>query len=157
LPATHEPSETDSSAAEAPQPGGSEHILLVEDDELVRRLTCEMLEREGYTVTSAASPDEALAHAGAWDLLLTDVVMPVMNGPELAQRLVAERGPFRVLFTSGYSGDTMVERGTLDPSVPLLEKPFSRSELALMVRGVLDAAPAGYAQASPPVSEPASA
>jgi two-component system, cell cycle sensor histidine kinase and response regulator CckA len=158
LPATHEPSETGCSAAEAPQPGGSERILLVEDDELVRRLTCEMLEREGYTVTAAASPEEALGLADAWDLLLTDVVMPVMNGPELAARFAAERGPLRVLFTSGYSGDTMVERGTLDPSVPLLEKPFSRHDLALMVRGVLDSAPAGYGtQASPPVSQPTSA
>ena len=70
---------------------------------------------EGFVLDLDADRlDEALAHAGAWDLLLTDVVMPVMNGPELAQRLVAERGPFRVLFTSGYSGDTMVERGTLD-------------------------------------------
>jgi two-component system, cell cycle sensor histidine kinase and response regulator CckA len=158
LPATREPAETGPSAAEAPQPGGSERILLVEDDELVRRLTCEMLEREGYSVTAAASPEEALGLAGAWDLLLTDVVMPVMNGPELAARFAAERGPLRVLFTSGYSGDTMVERGTLDPSVPLLEKPFSRNDLALMVRGVLDGPPGGYGtQASPPVSQPTSA
>ena len=149
LPSTDEPVESCPDGSERSQPGGSEHILLVEDDDLVRRLTCEMLEREGYRVTSAASPDEALAEPGAWDLLLTDVVMPAMNGPELAARLAAERGPFRVLFTSGYSGDTMVERGTLDPSVPLLEKPFSRAELALRVRGALEA--------PPPVPQPASA
>ena len=158
LPATYERAERRPPVVEDPQPCGSEHILLVEDDELVRRLTCEMLEREGYTVIAAASPDEALRHTGAWDLLLTDVVMPVMNGPELAARLVEQRGSFRVLFTSGYSGDTMVERGTLDPSVPLLEKPFGRSELAQVVRAVLDAPPAGYgAHSSPPVSQPTSA
>ncbi|MGI9110701.1 MAG: PAS domain-containing protein [Gaiellaceae bacterium] len=144
LPVTQEAPERrkhpDDSAARA----GSERILLVEDDELVRRLTCALLEREGYRVIVAATPLEALGYEGEWDLLLTDVVMPELNGPELATRLGAERPPFQVLFTSGYSGETMVERGALDPGAPLLQKPFSRAQLAGMVRDVLDAPPSGY-------------
>ena len=118
--------------------GGSERILLVEDDDLVRKLTHEMLVREGYTVTAAGTPEDALRHDEPWDLLLTDVVMPTMNGPQLAARLAAERPRFRVLFTSGYSGETMVARGALDPEAPLLQKPFTNRELAQSVRDVLD-------------------
>ncbi|MEJ7567498.1 MAG: PAS domain-containing protein [Gaiellaceae bacterium] len=154
LPATDESAEPTPSADEvSPRAAGNERILLVEDDELVRRLTCEMLELEGYRVCAAASPLEALGYEGAWDLLLTDIVMPEMNGPQLAARLGAERPPFQVLFTSGYCGDTMVERGALDPSAPLLQKPFSRAQLAGMVRDVLDAPPSGYGRrTSTPVS-----
>ncbi|HXH87250.1 MAG TPA: PAS domain S-box protein [Gaiellaceae bacterium] len=117
---------------------GSERILLVEDDELVRKLTYEMLSRAGYSVVSADSPEDALEHDEDWDLLLTDVVMPRMNGPQLAARLASERPPFRVLFTSGYSGETMIERGALDPAAPLLQKPFTNHELVRSVREVLD-------------------
>ncbi len=148
LPATDELAELSERSDDSSPRAGNERILLVEDDELVRRLTCEMLEREGNRVSAAASPLEALGHEGGWELLLTDVVMPGMNGPQLAARLGAERPPFQVLFTSGYSGDTMVERGALDPGAPLLQKPFSKAELAGMVRDVLDSPPSGYGQAS---------
>jgi PAS domain S-box-containing protein len=126
-------------AAPEPEPaGGCERILLVEDDELVRRLTHEMLVREGYVVAAAGTPEVALAHEEPRDLLLSDVVMPSMNGPQLAARLAADRPRFRVLFTSGYSGETMVSRGALDPEAPLLQKPFTNRELVERVRDVLD-------------------
>ncbi len=135
---------TDAVRAEAAGPalepclGGCERILFVEDDDLVRRLTHEMLEREGYSVTVCETPLEALEYEGEWDLLLTDVVMPALNGPQLALRLAETRPPFRVLFTSGYSGDTMIEEGALDPDMALLQKPFSRDELTRRVREALD-------------------
>jgi two-component system, cell cycle sensor histidine kinase and response regulator CckA len=119
---------------------GDGTILLVEDEAVIRRLAAEMLERQGYTVLTAADPQTALEIAAAEpeiDLLLTDVVMPQMNGSELARRLVAERPSLRVLFTSGYPADAIAGRGLLDDEATLLCKPFSSAELVVAVRDVL--------------------
>jgi len=118
-------------------PRGSETILLVEDEDIVRRLVAEMLERQGYRVIAAAGPDEALEVAEPYDLLLTDVVMPSMTGPELAERLVERRPGVGVLFMSGYSGAAVADRGAL--IADLLEKPFAIDQLASKVREALDA------------------
>jgi PAS domain S-box-containing protein len=116
--------------------GGSETVLLVEDDDVVRRLTAEMLERQGYRVLVAAGPSEALAVEEPWDVLLTDVVMPGMSGPELAERLRERLPGARVLFVSGYSGQAVAREGGLGGE--LLEKPFTAEELARKVRTVLE-------------------
>ena len=117
---------------------GSETVLLVEDEEIVRTLTTTMLEANGYRVLTAATPEEAFAVDERYDLLLTDVVMPGMTGVELWRRLVERGSRAAVLFTSGYSA-TVVADGALLPG-QLLEKPFSADELASGVRAALDAA-----------------
>jgi PAS domain S-box-containing protein len=117
-------------------PRGTETVLLVEDEELVRRLTSAMLQRQGYQVLAAASPQEALAIAAPYDLVLTDVVMPGMSGPELVERLRSEHDA-AVLFTSGYSAAAVSDRAALPGA--LLEKPFTLEDLARGVRGALDA------------------
>jgi len=119
-------------------PRGSETVLLVEDEDMVRRLTVEMLERQGYRVVAASSPAEALTVEEPYALLLTDVVMPGMTGPELAERLSGRRPRAAVLFTSGYSGAAVADHGTLADR--FLEKPFTLEQLARKVRDTLDAA-----------------
>jgi two-component system cell cycle sensor histidine kinase/response regulator CckA len=120
-------------------PRGHETVLLVEDEEAVRVIISAVLRRQGYTVIEASSPNYALElfdrHAGQIDLLLTDVVMPVMNGPALAQRLVAIRPALRVLFISGYAGLASPE--IQNPNVGFLSKPFQTSVLAARVREML--------------------
>jgi two-component system, cell cycle sensor histidine kinase and response regulator CckA len=120
---------------------GTETILLVEDAEMVRTVIVEVLESYGYTVLSAASGVEALelvASNGAIDLLLTDMVMPEMHGPELAERLAATHPSVKMLFTSGYpSGATMSEAA--DADVAFIQKPYLADELAHKVRSVVDA------------------
>jgi PAS domain S-box-containing protein len=121
-------------------PGGTASILLVEDDTLVRRYACEQLLSLGYRVTEAANGAEALdiLRGGAVvDLLLTDVVMPGMNGRELADEALRGHPGLRVLYTSGYSEDTIVHHGRLDPGVQLLAKPYRRADLARRVRAAL--------------------
>jgi CheY-like chemotaxis protein len=121
---------------------GSETILLVEDEERVLDLTREMLAETGYAVLPALGPAEALrvaaAHAGAIDMLLTDVIMPQMNGTELAERLCSERPGLRVLYMSGYTFDTMARRDAARATIRLLEKPFTMQTLTQKVREVLD-------------------
>jgi PAS domain S-box-containing protein len=114
---------------------GDETVLLVEDEEIVRRLTAEMLERLGYRVVAAASPQEALALDAPWDVLVSDVRMPGMSGPELAAALRARRGDLAVVFMSGYAGSLATDE--LDAE--LLAKPFELAELARAVRAALDA------------------
>jgi len=130
-------------AARPDLPGGDETILLVEDERLVRNLTREMLQARGYTVIDAAGGAEALALLAATGehvrLLLTDVVMPEMSGPELAVELGGKRPDIRVLFMSGYTDTAIVRRGVIDRGTPLLEKPFSQVTLAKRVRQALDA------------------
>jgi PAS domain S-box-containing protein len=115
-------------------------ILLVEDEAAVRDLTAQMLSRAGYRVLSAATPGEACAlferHAADIDLLLTDVVMPEMHGPVLAERLVARRPDLRVLFVSGYS-DAMPASATATDRVTFLGKPFTPSRLVSTVAELL--------------------
>jgi PAS domain S-box-containing protein len=124
---------------------GSETILLVEDEEEVRAVLHQILVTRGYRVLQAGSGEEALVisrlHRGAIHLLLTDVTMPEMKGPELAQRLRAERPQTRVVFMSGYNDERLSDGG---PGSPLcLQKPFSPKTLGETVRSVLDEAAEG--------------
>jgi signal transduction histidine kinase len=122
--------------------GGSETILLVEDEPQVRAVVRRTLERAGYAVVVAQDPHEAVRiaeAAGPIDLLLTDVVMPYMNGRELAERVRSRRPGVRVLFTSGYTDDAILRHGVLDEGVPFLQKPITPASLMRSVRETLDA------------------
>ena len=138
-------SERAPSAPAAPA-GGAETILVVEDEEAVRRLACRSLEIQGYRVLPAATAAEALLlcenHAGEIHLMVTDVVMPQMGGRALAERAAAARPRMKVLFMSGYTDDAIMQHGVLDVGVAFLQKPFTPRSLAQKVREVLDA-PAG--------------
>jgi PAS domain S-box-containing protein len=127
----------------AGRPAGSETVLVVEDDDLVRGLTCRGLKEHGYTVLEARHGEEALelvrANPGTIGLVVSDVVMPELGGRELAARLALLEPSLPVLFISGYTGDDVVQRGLLEPGVPFQEKPFSPEALARMVRRLLDA------------------
>jgi PAS domain S-box-containing protein len=124
---------------------GSETILVVEDQPAVRTFTMAALRERGYHVIEASNGPEALAvagrHPGKLDLLLTDVVMPGMNGKELSERLKELHPKVNVLFISGYSADVIAHRGVLNPGVAFLNKPFSQEELAEKVRAVLGEVP----------------
>ena len=121
--------------------GGSETILVVEDDKLVRDYVLAQLHSLGYATLDAANAAEALAivKAGhAFDLLFTDMMMPgATNGRQLADELRNERPDLKVLFTSGYTEDAIVHHGRLDSGVLLLAKPYRKSDLARMVRRAL--------------------
>ena len=121
--------------------GGSETILLVEDQDVVRSFAVAALTQVGYHVIEAPNGDDAIAiakqHSGQIHLLLTDVVMPGMNGKELSGRLMELRPNLKVLFISGYTADVIADRGVRDRGVALLHKPFSPEELAQKVREVL--------------------
>ena len=123
---------------------GHETILLVEDETNVRQLTRYYLQGQGYNVLEAAEPASAIqissAHSGPIHLLLTDVVMPGMNGRQLAQSILASRPETRVLYMSGYTENVIGHNGTLDVNVNLLQKPFALSALKTKVREVLDTA-----------------
>jgi PAS domain S-box-containing protein len=123
-------------------PGGSETILLVEDEDMVRRLVRSVLERGGYRVVEAMHGEEALRvaeqHDGPIHLLLTDVVMPALGGRELAELLQASRPDIRVLFMSGYTDDLVLRHGLEAGTSALLEKPFTAFALSSKVREVLD-------------------
>ncbi|WP_319405598.1 PAS domain S-box protein [uncultured Desulfosarcina sp.] len=120
---------------------GKETVLLVEDDEMVRVMTRTMLERIGYTVLAVSTPEAALAFfegdGPTADLLMTDVVMPVMNGKELHDRIAAIRPDIKTLFMSGYTANVIVQHGVLDEGVNFIQKPFSMDHLARMVRKAL--------------------
>jgi len=122
--------------------GGTETVLLVEDDALVRRYTGDQLRALGYRVLEAGDGAEALAVARAHadiDLLFTDVVMPgEMNGPALAGALQDLRPGLKVLYTSGYTENAIVHHGRLDPGVHLLPKPYRRADLARRLRQALE-------------------
>jgi len=139
-------------AVEAPRPvpapsldevvGGSETVLLVEDEAALRSLAQEILRDQGYKVIAAGSGAEALdlarSHPAPIDLLVTDVVMPGMDGRELADRLGPVHPETRCLFMSGYTDDAVVRRGVREEGMPFLQKPFTIDALALKVREVLD-------------------
>jgi DNA-binding response OmpR family regulator len=113
-------------------------ILLVEDEDSVRRLMHKFLEREGYQLLEARTGEEAAGLAEFYinpiHLLITYVMMPGMTGPELASRLSAQRGKLRALFVSGYRHDTLEHQGFIDRRLNLLTKPFPASELLKRVR-----------------------
>ena len=123
---------------------GAETVLLIEDDPALRRLTSIQLERAGYSVLEAAGPAEAIALAGEQaapiHLVLTDVVMPGMSGPQAAARLAVLRPEARLLYMSGYVGDVIGHRGVVPPGAALIEKPFTVTGLLRKVREVLDEA-----------------
>ncbi len=129
---------------EAP-PTGTETILLCEDDASVRELTAVILREAGYTVLAAAKPGEALqiaaAETGNIHLLLTDVIMPGMNGRKLSDTLTTLRPDIRTLFVSGYTENVIAHHGVLEKNVNFLEKPFSRHQLLQRIREVLDQTP----------------
>lgn len=137
--------------AAIPTPRGSETILLVEDEDIVRALTRQVLQYSGYTVLEATSAARALqisaAHSGPIHLLATDVVMPGTGGRQLAEQLRASRPDLRVLFLSGYTDNALTGPGARAADVHFLSKPFTTATLARKVRDVLDV----------PVSLPATA
>jgi CheY-like chemotaxis protein len=124
---------------------GTETILLVEDEVNLRYLARQYLEKQGYKVIEAAdgavAMQIAVAHEGVIHLLLTDVIMPGMNGRELAQRISEIRPNVKVLYMSGYTENVIGHNGTLDAGVRLLQKPFNLRDLRTIVREVLDAGP----------------
>ena len=117
-------------------------VLLVEDEESILRMAELMLRHLGYGVLAASGPREALrlatGHPGEIRLLLTDVVMPGMNGRDLAERLLEVHPNLRVLFTSGYPADHLAPHGVVDQGVSFLQKPFTLQALAAKVRSLLD-------------------
>ncbi len=130
-------------AAPPPLPTGHETILLAEDDPALLKMTQMMLERIGYHVLPAPSPEEALRlarqNAGRIDLLMTDVVMPGMNGRHLSQTLLADQPGLKRLFMSGYTADVIARHGVLEPGVHFIAKPFTPAELAHQLREILGA------------------
>jgi two-component system, cell cycle sensor histidine kinase and response regulator CckA len=123
---------------------GAETLLVVEDDPALSELIRELLQENGYRVLAASSPDEALAvagrHEGALDLLVTDIVMPGMNGKQLASRLRETCPRLRVLYMSGYTEDIVGQRGLLDGASVFLAKPFTEEALTQSVRRAIGAA-----------------
>ena len=126
----------------AAAPGGSEVILLVEDEETVRKLARKFLEARGYTILEARNGAEGLAlcqgRTERIHLLLTDVVMPEMGGRELSKQAARLQPQMKVLFMSGYTDDTTVQEGVRVQGIPLLHKPFTLEQLARVVRDTLD-------------------
>jgi CheY-like chemotaxis protein len=124
---------------------GTETVLVCEDEDLVRDLIERILTERGYRVLAPAGPREALeafaARPQRVDVLITDVIMPQMSGPELAERLTALRPDLRTLFLSGYTAETVQSRGNLPPGSAFLEKPFDHTTLLQTVRGLLDSEP----------------
>lgn len=149
LPTTTEAIEPDRAARSAPTSSldGAETILHVEDSEMLRPLISRTLERHGYKVLSAANAKEAIEIAesdlSSIDLMITDIVMPGMNGRELAEMLVGKNPALRILFTSGYPEDMVIRDGISGHEVNFIEKPFLAKDLLPMVRSILDDPPAG--------------
>jgi CheY-like chemotaxis protein len=146
LPRVDAPAELPERARDRARLRGTETILLVEDEEGVRKVAREFLEEAGYTVLEARHGDDALQiaalHTGALHLLITDVVMPRMSGRELAERLMKMKPNLRVLYISGYTDDAIVHHGVLESGVAFLQKPFNRDALFRKVRDVLALTPA---------------
>ena len=123
-------------------PNGTESILVVEDDHSVREPAVVILRERGYRVQECRNAPEALeliAKNSAFDLVLTDVIMPQMSGKELYDQIKQRRPQTRVLLMSGYTDDALAHHGVLEEGIHFLEKPFSPSRLARKVREVLDA------------------
>jgi signal transduction histidine kinase len=129
------------SAAEIPR-GRGETVLVVEDEISILQLANRILDGLGYNVLTAKTPGEAKGlaeeHAGELHLLITDMVMPEMDGRDLAEQLRAFYSDIKILFMSGYTADVIAHRGILKESVHFIQKPFSRRDLAIKVREVLD-------------------
>jgi PAS domain S-box-containing protein len=132
-------------ARDLPFARGTETVLLVEDEEVVRRLARRALETCGYTVLEAGNGEEAVAlsasRAAHIDILITDVVMPKMSGRELVEHLSVTRPGLKILYMSGYTDDAVVHRGVLNEATHFLQKPFTMRALARKIRDVLDGPP----------------
>jgi len=128
-------------ADQAALPEGEEVILLVEDEPMVRELAVETLRGLGYRIIEAGDPITAITLAkeypGIIHLLLTDVIMPTMNGNQLARELVTTRPTMKVLYTSGYTENMIAHHGVLDSGIDFLPKPYTTKELSERVRDVL--------------------
>jgi len=129
----------------APRPTmlyGTETLLLVEDDDPVRAVACKVLRRHGYRVLAARNGGEAMllseTHADEIDLMISDVVMPHMSGPELARRLATTRPAMKVFYMSGFTDDSIVRHGVIESHVAFLQKPITPDTLTRKVREVLD-------------------
>ncbi len=139
--------ETPNRVAPLPEalPRGHEKILLVEDEEAVRKVAARILGGLGYSVVEATNGGEALRIVGAsdrhFDLIVTDVVMPEVGGAGVAAALREAGSTAKVLFTSGYTDDSLLRHGVTEHSLAFLQKPFSSAQLARAVRDLLDAAP----------------
>ena len=124
-----------------PAATGHETILLVEDEPMILEMTTVMLKRQGYTVLPAAAPGEAIRlareHAGEIHLLMTDVVMPEMNGRDLARNLLSLYPDLKRLFMSGYTANVIARHGVLNEGVHFIQKPFTMKDLAAKIRNVL--------------------
>jgi CheY-like chemotaxis protein len=122
-------------------PPGTETVLVVEDDHSILTITRAILERLGYTPLTADKPQEALRlareYSGEIHLLITDVVMPEMNGRELAKHLAVLRPAMKCLYMSGYTADVIAHHGVIDEGVSFIQKPFTVHELAGKIREVL--------------------
>lgn len=142
LPRVDEAEETVAKTEGARSLEGTETILLVEDAEGLRKLAHECLESKGYRVLAAKDGAEALdlakQNTGPIHLLMTDVVLPGIGGPELARQLASTHPETRVLYMSGYTDNAIVHHGVLDPGVAFLQKPFVLTDLWRKVRDVLD-------------------
>jgi len=123
-------------------PRGSETVLVVEDEEELRKLAVRFLQKQGYKVLEASQGDEALSIYGRHDepihLLVTDVVMPGMSGRELSERLTSLCREIKILYMSGHTNSAILHHGVLEPGVNLLQKPFTPEALVRKVREVLD-------------------
>jgi len=141
----HTSDQADTAVGQAPTeaPTGTETVLLVEDETALLELSTQLLEQLGYAVLAAGHPNQALElaerHIGPIHLLLTDVIMPEMSGPDLWQRLSALKPSLKCLFMSGYTADVIARHGVLGDGVHLLQKPFSREVLATKLREALAA------------------
>jgi two-component system, cell cycle sensor histidine kinase and response regulator CckA len=139
-------------------PGGSETILVVEDEEMVRRLVCQILKSKGYHVLEAANGENALLvckeYATPIHLMVTDVVMPDMNGRALATKVASIRPAAKVLYMSGYAEDAVVSNGVLEPSLAFIQKPFNPALLARKVREVLGNPQVSFFSAQASESQP---
>ena len=137
--------ETEDAPAERVEPKfarGSETVLLVEDEPSLRKLAHSILKANGYTVLEASNPQEALAccssHQGSIDLMVTDIVMPGGDGEQLAAQMCQRRRGLRVIFMSGYSEHSILQRILAQPGAAFLQKPFTPTQLSQKIREVLD-------------------
>jgi CheY-like chemotaxis protein len=123
-------------------PRGTETVMVVEDEEIMRNLACRILQSQGYSVLQARNGEEALVtyegHQSVIHLILTDVVMPKMGGRQMYDRLRETQPDLKVLFMSGYTDDAVIRHGVLEADTNFIEKPFTYAALAGAVRDVLD-------------------
>ena len=144
LPQVDAVSDSDSHKVDAShRPAGHETVLVVEDEEVVRQLTCDALETLGYKTLCGAEPDEAIRicgdHSGPIDLVLTDVVLPHMDGRHMFDGALLQNAPVsRCCTMSGYTSNFMVSEGVLENDVHFMQKPFNLDHLAQRVRQILD-------------------